>query len=213
MIFLPSRGHREGCYKPRRHGPPIAIVVHTTGAGPRRRWLANRRRFPGPFDAALFIYRQIMRAGAHYVVGQGGEVVQTAPDDVAAWHVGSKGGRKYRRAPVVGWWLDKWAPEVQTPQDLAGGLLWRGWSVNQNTIGIEVVPPLNLTGEWSDECMAALDAMIVFLCSEYRIPRDRFHVVTHSDAHPHDRTRKGKPWDPSPKAWEAFLRAYPLASS
>lgn len=213
MIYLPSRGQREGAYSKRRHGAPVAIVVHTTGAGPRRRFLGNRRKFPGVYDAALFIYRRIMRAGPHFVVGQGGECVQVAPEDRAAWHVGSKGGRAYRKPPRAFWWLEKWAPALKSPADLAGGKLWRGWSVNQNTIGIEVVPPLkNLRGPWSDDCKAALDSLIVSLCADHGIPRDQFHVITHSDAHPHDRTRRGAPWDPAPEAWEDFLHDYPLAA-
>lgn len=190
----------------------MAIVVHTTGYGPIRRWAAAPDRYPGPYDAALHIYRKIMRAGPHFVIGQCGECVQTAPEDLAAWHIGSRGARAYRKAPRTPWWAESW-PEYETPRDLAGGRLWEGWSANTMTLGIEVVPPRdNVRGPWSLACMDALDSLIWSLSDDWKIPRARGHVITHADAHPHDRTRRGRPWDPSPVAWDTFLEAFPLAS-
>lgn len=227
-----ARGHRLGVFAPRT-ARPVAIVIHTTGAGPGRRFHDERERqrhgYESPFDAAVRVYTKLMKAGPHYVVGQGGERIQVAPEDVCAWHVGSRGARPYHRhewtTKGTGWWLRRWSPHgITSPHQLAGGRLWRryarppgarlrwaSWmargSCNANTIGIEVVPPLDpSTGPWSDQCWGALLELVHDIATRHDMPLAREHILTHSDAHPLARSRRDAPWDTSPAqfTWERF---------
>jgi hypothetical protein len=143
----PSLGFRRKKYD-ERPGDVVAIVVHTTGGGPVKRFknAAERKKFKykTPFDAALRIYRELMFEGPHYLVGQGdGEIAQLAPETLSAWHVGQAGGHLYDldqwSTPDVRWWKDRWGT-LESPRGLANGRLWSHDSVNANTIGIEVVP-------------------------------------------------------------------------
>jgi hypothetical protein len=213
---VPSLGYRDGSYK-ERGGPVSAIVVHTTGGGPVRRFEDAKERtkfgYTSPFDAGVRIYRDLMDAGPHYVVGQlKGEVAQVAPENVIAWHVGSSGAHIYDRkswsTTATKWWPVRWAP-LKSPFELAGGKLWSGGSCNTNTVGIEVVPPAkDVRGAWSDEAWATLVALVSDIAKRHGVPVDKTHIVTHSDAHPLARSAAGKPWDPPPKqwSWEAFAR-------
>jgi len=228
----PSLGYRRGKYQ-RRTRSPAAVIIHTTGFGPVRRFRDDRQRrrhrWATPHDAALAIYRGMMEAGPHYVVGQGGELAQLAPEGVCAWHVGGRGGRHYRRelerwlTVECTWWASRW-PGLRSPRELAGGRLWLpydpapsllervsrarwiGWreggSVNANTIGIEVVPAEDHPrGPWSDEAWRTLLQLVGLICGRHGIPQDAHHVLTHSDAHPRARSRRGRPWDTWREQW------------
>lgn len=211
-----SLGARSGEYKARK-GPVRAVVIHTTGAGPVRRlthptferW---RERHPGAarsaFSAALWVYRNAMKAGPHYVVGQLGQCVQLCPEQLIAWHVGKRDSGAYRLpwggwvSQETRWWLKRWNHR-KSPRQLAGGKLWAGGSCNANTIGIEVVPPEEDTsGPWSDACWSKLGELVTDICFRHDVPCDAQYVLTHSDAHPRSRsTKSGLPWDPGPRQW------------
>lgn len=217
--YSPSLGVRRGAYQERLR-PAAANVIHTTGWGPNRRHLADPERFPTPMDAAIHIYGRLMKAGPHYVVDQVGEIVQTCPENLCAWHVGGRGGRRYRRrrwqSRDTRWWSAAW-PGLDSPRDLAGGRLWTPYSsptsprialasmagsVNANTYGIEVIPPL--TGrrdEWSDLCWESLTLLVSDLCCRREIPRTSEHNIRHSDAHPQARSKRNAPWDTPPAQW------------
>ncbi len=202
-----SRGIKTGAFLPRVKAP-VAVVWHTTGAGPLRRFLARPDKYEDPYDAAIHIYTRIMRPGPHFVVGQlPGQIIQVTPVDRTAWHVGRRKSWGYRSRWVgVGryrWWAQRWGAEgLRRPGDLAGGHLWDGGQCNPNTIGVEIAPGLDgprvLTrAGWQN----VLDLGRV-LSAEYGIPADRFHHVGHSDAHPKARTTgRGKPWDLDVRAW------------
>ena len=230
-VVRPSRGFRRGKYVQRDRSRIVAIVNHTTGMGPVRRFLDEKQRrrhgWRDPFEAALWIYENVMDAGPHYVVGQEeGQIAQVCPEDRAAWHVGGKGGRAYRREGWMDarteWWHDLF-PGMGSPRELAGGRLWlpydpapslleklrrsrwTAWreagSVNANTDGIEVVPPED-GGPWSDACWRNLVELHHDLADRHVIPLDSHHVVSHSIAHPLSRsTADGRPWDPPSTQW------------
>lgn len=205
----PSLGVRKKKYD-ERPGRVVAIVVHTTGGGPLKRFKngAERKKFKykTPFDAALRIYGELMFEGPHYLVGQSdGDLAQLAPEIQSAWHVGQGGGHLYAldEWPTQGvrWWNDRWGT-LESPRELANGRLWTHDSVNANTIGIEVVPnearPL---GAWTDAAWTNLVALVVDIAARHGVPIDRTHILTHSDAHPLKRSAQNKPWDPRPAQW------------
>ena len=225
--FDPGLAYRSGKLVAREH-QPVAVIVHTTGAGIPRRFKREgaRRGDASPFETAVRVYSRIMNPSAHYVVGQGGECSQTVPESHIAWHVGSGGTAPYLRTSLwvprwrksqYAWWGARWRG-LSSPVDLADGELyrptksgprrWRKGAVNPNTIGIEVVPPLDdPQGMWSPECWETLVALVIDICARNAIPVRKTHVLTHSDAHPLSRTTKaGAPWDPGPRqwAWDAF---------
>lgn len=219
-----NRGARRGKYAKRGLEDIAAIVVHTTGAGLIRRynresrWSESKQRRVysrtfghlgtpiRPTDTALRVYSQLMDAGPHFVVGQDGRLVQTCPLDLSAWHVGRAKSWAYTAkntissSPKYNWWRERW-PTLQSPRELAGRKLWTGGQCNPNVVGIEVVPPVDDPrgiGPWSARCWLALTKLFRELHSKLDIPLDRYHVVGHADAHPHSRTAKGLPWDPTP---------------
>ena len=223
----PNRGLKRGKYESRQLEDIHAIVVHTTGAGLIRRynresrWSASKqtrvygRTLPPaalpptgirPVDTALRVYSQLMDAGPHFVVDQDGNVFQTCPLHYAAWHVGRSKSWAYwakntvSRSPKYNWWRERW-PTIDSPSQIAKGKLWLGNQCNRNTVGIEVVPPVDDPrgiGPWSMQCWLALTRLFRALSSNLDIPLDRWHIVGHADAHPHSRTAKGLPWDPTP---------------
>lgn len=240
----PNRGFKRGKYATRKLSQCRAIVVHTTGAGLIRRyrresaWPEARVQEtygrtipqfqtrsgsipkPTPLDTALRVYSQLMDAGPHFVVDQAGNIRQTCPLYYAAWHVGSNQSYAYwakntiRRDRKYDWWRERYS-SLESPAELAGGYLWLGGQANPNTVGIEVVPPVDDPrgiGPWSTPCWIALTQLFRKLHSALSIPLDRYHIFGHADAHPHSRTAKGLPWDPSPsqfnpQALERWLAA------
>ena len=225
--YTPSVGVRKALYAPR--AAISGVVIHTTGGGVLRRWKRQRVRYRehSPFDTAVRIYTRLMSASGHYVVGQQGQVVQLVPEHLAAWHVGSRKSRLYRKRwirPKYQWWEDRWS-HLDSPLDLANGELWspyprdadvswrtrwlsRHGSCNANTIGIEVVPPIDGPRlAWSDSCWQVLTQLTVDICYRNQCPVERERIVTHSDVHPISRTtRSGHPWDTCPAqfSWETF---------
>lgn len=228
--YVPSLGVSRGLYAPR--ASVAGVVIHTTGSGVIRRWKRQGKRFKerSPFDTAVRIYSRIMTASGHYVVGQEGQIVQLVPEHLAAWHVGGRKARLYRRRwmrPKYQWWAERW-PGYDSPLQLANGELWKpydkdaavSWrarwlsrhgSCNANTIGIEVVPPtLDPKSAWSDACWLSVVRLTQDICYRSALPIERQRIVSHSDAHPLSRTtRSGVPWDPNPTqfSYEKFLSA------
>lgn len=222
--FVPSHGFKKGAYRTRPRGA-CSIVVHTTGAGPwarveSKRHAAWRAKFPQfadtTFNAAkwLYMYGATGRSGPHYLVGQDGEVCQLCPEIYAAWHVGSKGSAWYKlpagqwHSRHTKWWKARF-PGKSSPRQLRGGLLWKGGSCNNNTIGIEVAPPRsNPRAKWSDEAWEALVALVDDIATRNDIPMTHEGVLTHSDCHPRARSARGKPWDTNPDqfTWMEFKR-------
>lgn len=92
---------------------------------------------------------------AHYLVGRNGDVVQMVPDDRKALHAGS---------PVEAGWNDRSLGiecEVRV-------LPWTG----------KARFPLN---DWPEALMLSLTKVVRALCTTYAIPRDRVHIVGHSE--------------------------------
>lgn len=234
---VPSLGFKREKYE-KRTRDPVAFIVHTTGYGPIRRFESSQRErfeWETPFDAALFIYEQIMKAGPHWVIGQRkGEIAQVCPEDLCAWHVGGRGGWVYRKKRWSNrnteWWEKQWHP-MTTPREFANGMLWApydpapsllkkitqarftAWrakgSVNANTIGVEVVPNKDdPSGAWSDEAWENLAKVIVNRAEAHSIELTPTTVLTHSSAHPRARSRNNTPWDtwPDQFTWEEFER-------
>lgn len=214
-VAAPGRGYKRGKYQPRRSYS--AIVVHTTGRGilkKAKRWGVS------PIEAAARVYGAQMDAGAHYVIcGLTGAAIQTCPEELAAWHVGSKGSKPYgrpnwarstwwkrTRGKKVEWWSNRW-PGFQSPHELAYGELWapnaKGRpSCNANTIGIEVIPNAkHPSGVWTNAAWIKL----IQLCQDIRWRRSihfrRETILSHSDAHPLARTARNRPWDPPGEIW------------
>lgn len=166
QVVVPARGYRRRKFVPRlgRH----AIVIHTAGRGVLRRAVQWQM---SPFEATLRVYRTMMDACGHYVVGQQGEIGQTCPEREAAWGVGSHHAAVYTAHGVmVGrgaeqmprwaasrwlrtrhrcdarWWARRW-PDLVSPLELGGGSLWTvdprtgALTCNGNVIHVEVVPP------------------------------------------------------------------------
>ena len=209
--YVESLGVRKKLYSPRKTFS--AVVVHTTGAGPIRRWKQEQssvHKKASPFETALRIYSQIMEPGPHYVVGQDGQCVQVCPEAYAAWHVGANDSKAYFSEGWMrhryDWWSLRW-PHLAAPVDLADGMLWNGHSCNANTVGIEVVPPTdNVRGQWSDACRKTLVSLINDICDRCGIPKEDEHILSHSDAHPIRRTTTdGDPWDPYASQWTGWL--------
>ena len=200
---------RQGRLRPRT-APPRGIIIHTTGAGPWSRYNANKTRFEAPYDAAKYIYERISPYSGHYLVsGDNGSAARLVDTNVRAWHVGAKGRWRYKfrgtgwsKDKGFGWWFTRF-PGCNGPRDLLDGLLWSPRSANDLTIGIEVAPPSSgPRDEWSDATWRTLRLLVGNLARRYGIPLDRYHVFTHSDAHPLARTTKsGSPWDPGPRQW------------
>lgn len=197
-IERPARGYKRGKWQVRSRSP-VALVVHSTGGGPHKRLVEPRfarwrqRHLPkgaGPLESAVAIYASIMDAGPHYVIGQCGRIVKVAPTGIAAWHVGSSRMWRYKwwgvhHQQAWEWWSER-HPGLKSPLELPE---WEGGSANENTIGVEVVPPEDVRAKWSNE---AIDAVAELAC------RHRLRVTTHADLHPIERTRRGVPWDPAP---------------
>lgn len=231
LIVDPSRGFAENVYL-ERPDAPTCIVVHTTGNGPNKRYLNKleraRFRYAKPFEAARRIYREVMKAGPHYVCGAEGERAQVCPERLAAWHVGSLGSNPYSKpngswADPNGehdWWFKAWGPYgLTSPFELASGTAWTlpkstkpfrmgirtGFakhSCNDNAIGWEVVPRLEAPrGPWGTKCWESLAEGIYENATRLKIPLSPLHIFDHSDAHPLARTANGEGWDTGPAQW------------
>lgn len=201
-----------GTHDRRPHGPPVATIIHTTGRGPLRR--AGRSGFPSdPFEAGVKIYSKgyTRGFGPHFVVGQKrGDIAQTAAVEYSVPHTGGSFYRRYKTSwwdssRKTRWWKERW-PELSSPLEFASGTVWSGGSVNNNTVGIEVVPPAPSPREpWTEECWLNLVDLLQELRDRYQVPISEQTTLTHSDANPLSRsTRTGRPWDPSPQQWPGF---------
>lgn len=220
LPFVQSRGTRNNKYSLRR-SPVVGYVIHTTGAGPLRRFrsTSERRRFgyTSPMDAALRTYHELMDEGPEFVIcGDTGRVVRTGLPYECTWHVGSRGGQPYhsegwaRRCDR--WWRARW-PLLTSPVELCHGRLWKNDSVNTNTRGVEVVPPQSgATHPWLPATIHSLRWLLHALARFDGVRLSNQTVITHSDAHPLSRTtRSGEPWDPGPTQWNEKVLTQLLA--
>lgn len=204
VVHDAARGYTERLYKRRRDA--AGVVVHTTGAGPWRRWHASQTQWSSPHDAAVFVYRSITKTSPHFVIcGETGKVTQMVPLDYAAWHTGSNGSWRYKKRRFQNlpeWWRQRW-PELKGPGGLLDGRLWREASANKLTIGVEVSPPFDHPrGAWTGKAWGSLTWLVQYLAGDCGFAVDPFHVFTHSDAHPRNRTTDaGRPWDPGQNQW------------
>jgi N-acetyl-anhydromuramyl-L-alanine amidase AmpD len=211
-----SLAAKQGKLKRRKYAYE-GVVVHTTGAGPWVRWRKQQAAFASPFEAALHVYSKVSIYSPHFVVcGTSGEVTQLDPVDQHCFHVGSRATRAYRKnvwtsGKDLEWWFNRF-PYISSPAGLLDGNLWTKASANALTVGIEVAPPSSGPRDaWSEECWDSLYGLTAWLCHRNDIPRDRYHVFTHSDAHPLERTTEsGAPWDPSPSQWTIGLASEKL---
>lgn len=206
--FVASRGYYSGDYSPRISYE--ATVIHSTGPGPLKRFAKGG--FTSPLDAAVHIYRHIMRAGPHYVIDQRGNCVQMCPEKLAAWHVGSGGYKRYLRGNWAGkehgWWFERF-PTLKSPLELGGGNLWDGGSCNANVLGIEVIPAsLDSSAPWSPKAWSTLTELLRDIRRRRQIPHSRTRTLCHADAHPLARTARGRPYDTTREqwTWDEFAR-------
>ena len=214
LIVEAGLGYRRGKLQRYERASYSGIVVHTTGRGVHKK---AKRWGVSHFQAALRVFTRQVNASGHYLIGQLGEVAQVVPEEVPAWHVGGRGSWRYSRAgwwraEKVAWWRERW-PQHVSPMELAGGRLWAPSpttgrpSCNSNTIGIEVVPPID-NGVWSEKCWATLVVLCKDIAQRRGIMLSRETIVSHSDAHPFARSARGQPWDPAIWQWdfERFAR-------
>lgn len=204
---LDALGLRQGKFRQRKK-PIAGVVIHTTGYGPWRRWRHSPGRFASPWEAALHIYTEILPYSGHFCVcGETGLVAELVPLDVAAHHVTSAGGYKYRWKnwsrldKDSEWWRTRWTG-LRSPRELMDS---RAWSPKPNevTIGVEVAPPkAGPTYPWSDRTWITLSALCKKLSKLYDIPRDPQHFVGHSDIHPLSRSARNAPWDPGSRQFD-----------
>jgi hypothetical protein len=226
VIRQPGLGLRKGKLSRRVRSDIQRIIIHHTGVGVLSRYLKQRDRYGwnDPIDAAVHVYTRIMSSSGHYVIGYAGEIVQHVPDDWSAWHAGYGNQRKrsrraewfatwkysrkdkankplwlVRKDRRFDWWANKWWYEhgYQSPCEWFPSL-----DVNRHTIGIELLST-PLKTPFPAPQIQSLKMLVQDLCSEYGIPCDRDHVLTHSDVCPLARTTTtGKPYDPPPAKLE-----------
>ena len=196
-----NRGYEKGVYKKRELSQIAGIVYHSTGPGPNRRHEVNPVRHPSPFEAAKYIYEKLTKAGPHYLIDQEGRVEQMCPLEYAAWHTGSRKSWNYRskwsrwaKNPKYDWWFQRF-PTLISPNELMSGNLWRGKSANNNTIGIEIIPPEKVNAPFSNQCLDTLIEFSKKLSCRFGFPYDKYHVISHCEAHPLARTGKFGPYD------------------
>ncbi|MCA9387072.1 N-acetylmuramoyl-L-alanine amidase [Candidatus Dojkabacteria bacterium] len=102
------------------------------------------------------------QASAHYMIGKNGVIWQFVADEDTAWHAGGVN-------------QPRWA------------LLKPRINPNLYTIGIEHE---GFTGEvWTDEMYEASSELITSLCTKYKIPLDRNHIIGHNQINSVSRDR------------------------
>lgn len=235
-IRLPCRGLKRGKYEQRGLDEIKRIIIHHTGSGILGRFKRDRERFDwkNPIEAAIHVYTKIMDSSGHYVIGHEGQVIQHCPDNWSAWHAGY--GSKRRRSRLAEWFArvkytrkkgtrPRWVCRRDGKYDW-WDLRWRirgaetaghwkrvtspvAWfpdlDVNGQTIGLEL---LSTSGPFTEIQIDSLRQLVGDLCTEYGIPLDAHHILTHSDAVPTARTSKrGFPYDP-PATKYTFNRVF-----
>lgn len=200
--YYPSRRVAKGKAKDRKT-PPVSIILHTTPVNDQRIEQYRKRLYrEGKFDANPSRYqtlRWIYRTGRinaedHIVCGpEDGQIFIACPLAKIAWHVGSKNHWRYNRwYKPPQWWKNTWQgkhPKQLWPQ------VWKGNSVNNNTIGIGFVVPAGsrepLTQGHINNLYTALDYIRV----HYNVDAPTL-ILRHKDIHPIARTtRKGVGYD------------------
>jgi len=119
------------------------------------------------------------QASAHYIIRKDGYIVQLVKDEDSAWHCGIS--------------------FANTPKDRVGQIIRDNWGTNPNlyTIGIEIEG----SGEpFTDAQYNTLAELSRELCSKYKIPVDRYHLIGHYEISP-----TGKPTDPKEMDWNRLI--------
>jgi len=178
---------------PRMDEAPQRIIIHHTGSG-----VLDRAKQWGihPDAAAVRVYQQILEFSPHYVVGEKG-IYQIVPETHKAWHAGLGSSRNSKlRYYASGkaredyaWWAARW-PGTENPRDL----LPEGRGANAQ-IGIELVA-VPKGEEFSDATYANLSTLLNNISYRLHIPRDKFHILGHSDVDPVARSTNAASWDP-----------------
>lgn len=202
MKHVQSLGAKQGKLERRLLVDVRCVVVHTTGIGVIQRAEESDGRWADGFERAVWVYEHAMPASPHYVIGPGGEVVQTNRLDSAAWHTGSKNYKLLRQQWRTQSWVEKqvWYPEWRERSlyayyrpDHIG--VWKGGSVNNVSIGIEVVPK-DKTGVFSEESVETLQDLFDRL-QHMMVWPNGMAVYSHSVLDPIGRSRQdGTLWDP-----------------
>jgi N-acetyl-anhydromuramyl-L-alanine amidase AmpD len=111
-------------------------------------------------------------ASAHYVISNTGEITQMVKDKDVAYHVGD-GAYGFYNSHSIGIEHEGWtSPEVEPP------LSTKWWSE---------------TGGFSKEMYEKSASLVRWLCEQYDIPKDRIHIIGHSEIWP--KLDPGKYWD------------------
>ena len=115
---------------------------------------------------------------AHYCVGREGDVVQMVPDEKKCYHAGNYNSRSIGIEHEVR--IDP-------------------WPVRRNKDGSVKAPPFP-AGEYPEAMLQASAEVVRVLCEKYGIPKDREHVIGHSEVPGATHRDPGPGWE-----WEAYM--------
>jgi len=189
-----------------RTQPVWGIVVHTTGSGIVKQ---ARKHGAAPFEYAVAYYLKPESYFAHYVVGYDGQIAQIADEHERATHVGVT--TEDREAYLSGAWRKMLPPHLVElwercwPGHKSPAHLYPGKSVNDCTVGIEVLPvdppatirPLRYTRAQH----FAVSELCADIAARWGLPSG-WHLTSrltgHEDVAPLARCTKKPPagWDP-----------------
>lgn len=194
-------------------GNPWGLCFHITGRGLAdlaRRRLGLPLGHKVPPEAVLRAGMDVYASGfgPAYMIGVRGEVVQIAPDDVVAMHVGGEHRGEYLSGAwktnvpegVRAMWQSRW-PGRKSPQHL-----FPGPSANEAFIGVEVIPVTGVLSHAAGEgerytlqSYQAAQQLAVVLAKRHGWPlgwMGTSRLVGHEDIGLLDRHDAGGGWDP-----------------
>jgi hypothetical protein len=174
------------------------VIIHTTGVNIYRRLDRDEMKPLGLAKGVAWTYQNIMEASAHFVVASDG-IGQTNPVKYRAQHVGSKDGRFYR--PIKDKYMPLWWIKEARDNDslrLSATRAWRTGSVNEVSVGIEILPPRARKNHFDVPTIVNLRKLLADLLD--RLPNVEY-VTTHARVCPTSRTAKDKPWDLFEHLW------------
>lgn len=111
---------------------------------------------------------------AHYVVREdGGEISQLVPESKRAWHIGAR-----------------YDCSLNASHECAS---LNGAQANHFTVGVEHAGFASQTS-WPAAQIDASARLVCDVTRRWKVPRDRFHVVSHAQLQPYNRTDPGAGW-------------------